>query len=47
MYEFKEDGKEKLEKIIDVIIKARTNAERRATDDNNPSSDVTTAPDKT
>ena len=46
-YKLKEDGKEKLEKIIDVIIKARTNAEKRATDENNHSSDVTTASNKT
>ena len=40
-YELKEDGREKLEKIIDMVTKARTNAEKRATDKNNQSPDIT------
>ena len=45
-YELKEDGREKLEKIIDMVTKARTNAEKRATDKNNQSSDITTMSSK-
>ena len=36
---FEEDGREKLKKIIGMVTKARTNAERRARDKNNQSPD--------
>ena len=42
-YGLEEDGREKLKKIIDMVAKARTNAERRATDKNNHYYDNTTA----
>ena len=41
-YELEEDGRDKLKKIIDMVTKARTNAEKGATDKNNQSSDITT-----
>ena len=41
MYVLEEDGIEKLKKIIEMVTKARTDAEKRATDRNNLSSENT------
>ena len=40
----KEDGRENLEKKVEMVTKSRTNAEKRATDKNNQSPDITTVP---
>ena len=41
-----EDSRENLKKIIKMVTKARTNAEKRATDKNNQSSETTTVSSK-
>ena len=46
VYGIEENGREKMKKIIGVVTKARTNAERRAKDKNNQSSDTTAVSSK-
>ena len=45
-YGLEEDGREKLRKIIKMVTKARTNADKWATDNNYFSSESTLAPSK-
>ena len=45
-YGLEEDGREKLKKLIEMVTKARRNAEKRATDKNKQSSETTTTSSK-